>query len=151
MHTGSYDLNDCMKVSIQPSITGQALWKVSNNFCEIGATEWILTPDTGKQLLIVKTKLDFTKDVTFDRSAGFQVLVGETVVYNKIYNDMWSFITECDNYQEFTDFNRFSWDYPNALVLKSSLLQSFKIILPSNGLNGTKCHLCIKCVSMDEL
>ena len=151
MHTGSYDLNDNMKVSIQPSITGQALWKVSNNFCELNAQEWSLTPDPGKQLLIIKTKLDFTKDVSFTNSAGFQILVGGYVVYNKIYNNMWSFITECDNYQEFTDFNRFSWDYPNALVLKSSIQQTFKVILPSGGLTGTKCHLCIKCVSMDEL
>lgn len=145
----SYDENDSLRVSIQPSITGSSIWKVSNNFCGV-QTNWDLIPEMGKQLYITRTKLVFSKDVSFNEPAGFQILMGQNVVYNKIYEDIWSFIVECDKYEEFELFNEFSWDYQNPIQLKSSQQMSFRIILPGNGLIGTKCFLCIKCISLSE-
>lgn len=149
--TTSYDSNDNLKVSIQPSITGRSLWKTSENFCGYNGTEWSLAPETGKLLYLTKTKLDFSKDVSFNQPCGFQILAGQNVIYNKVYNNIWDFIKECDTYEEFTSFNRFSWDYlNNPILLKSSIQMSFKVILPYNGIPGSNCYLCIKCISNDE-
>lgn len=149
--TSSYDNNDNLKVSIQPSITGSSIWKTSENFCGFNGNEWVLAPESGKVLYITKTKLDFSKDVTFNQPCGFQILVGQNIIYNKIYLSIWDFIKECDEYSEYSEFNRFSWDYlNNPILLKSSIQMSFKVILPNNGIPGTNCFLCIKCISNIE-
>lgn len=148
-YNNSYDEFGALRVSIQPSILGNSVWLTSPNLCTL-EEQWEIAPNSGRQLLITRTKLDFTKDVNFNQSAGFQILVNDIVVHNKIYNNLWDFIKESDNYQEFELFNRISWEYENALILKSSLNQKFKIILPEDGLEGTNCFLCLKCLSIME-
>lgn len=141
-----------------------ATWKSSGDWNSVDS--WVLAPSAGKRLLILRTLLIVTTDfklgcdglTTYFRGVktGYSGSGGESYWFERSYASFWDYCKACDDFQEYSDHVRFSWNYASPIILRSSESAELHLDLPApvGGVHAynavTHAFLTCKCLSEDE-